>query len=144
MDSILDPPGLPFGSLLAPKMAETSLGIPLGPARSHSRLLFFGLQAPQERSKSPSRPLQEASRSPRCSKRPPGSHLAPNFLQFWSHLSWKTELWKLFGLPPAALWESFQQYCKTAVLQACAGPATGAQRHLDNTIHHLRLKLGLS
>ena len=40
--SILDPPGLPWGRLLAPQMAETSLEIRLGPPESRSRLLFFG------------------------------------------------------------------------------------------------------
>ena len=30
LDSILEPLGLPLGSLLAPKMAENSRGIPLG------------------------------------------------------------------------------------------------------------------
>ena len=40
LDSILDPPGLPWGSLLAPKMAETCLEIRLGPPKSGSRLLF--------------------------------------------------------------------------------------------------------
>ena len=39
-DPIWDPPGLRFGSHLAPKMAETSLGIPLGAAKSRSRALF--------------------------------------------------------------------------------------------------------
>ena len=43
LDPILNPPGLPFGSLLAPKMAETCLEIRLGPPKSGSRL-FFRLQ----------------------------------------------------------------------------------------------------
>ena len=43
-DPILDPPGLPFGSLLAPKMAETCLEIRLGPPKSGSRLFFFRLK----------------------------------------------------------------------------------------------------
>ena len=46
LDPILDPPGLRFGSLLAPKMAETCLEIRLGPAKSSSRLLFFGSKRP--------------------------------------------------------------------------------------------------
>ena len=69
----MDPLGLPFGSLLAPKMAETSLGIPLGAAKSRSRLVFFGPRAVQERSKRSPRPLQEASMSPRRSRKAPRS-----------------------------------------------------------------------
>ena len=42
MDSILDPPGLPWGSLLAPKMLETCLEIPPGRPKSRSKDLFFG------------------------------------------------------------------------------------------------------
>ena len=64
-DPILDSRGLRFGSLLAVKMAETSLGIPLGAAKSRSRDLFSGPCAVQERSKWPPRALQEASRRPR-------------------------------------------------------------------------------
>ena len=70
-DPILDPPGLRFGSLLALKMAETSLGSPLGAAKSRSRGLFFGPRAVQERSKRSPRPLQEASMRPRRSKKAP-------------------------------------------------------------------------
>ena len=74
LSSIRETLGLLLGSLLAPKMAQTSLGIPLGPAQSRSRRLFFGPRAAQDRSKKPPRPLQEAFRRPRSSKKPPGSH----------------------------------------------------------------------
>ena len=53
LDPILDPPGDRFGSLLAPKIAETSLGIPLGAPKSRSKDLFFGPGGVQERSKRP-------------------------------------------------------------------------------------------
>ena len=49
LDPILDPPGLRFGSFLAPKMAETCLEIRLGPAKSSSRLLFVRLQEANKR-----------------------------------------------------------------------------------------------
>ena len=42
LDPILDPPGLSFGSFLAPKMVETCLGVRLGPPKTGSRLLFIG------------------------------------------------------------------------------------------------------
>ena len=42
MDLILDPPGLPWGSLFAPKMLETCLEIPPGRPKSRSKDLFFG------------------------------------------------------------------------------------------------------
>ena len=86
MDSILDPLGLPFGSLLAPKMAETSLGIPLGAAKSRSRALCFDPRALQDRTKRHLRALQEASRRLRHSKKPPGSHSGPIWLLFVIHL----------------------------------------------------------
>ena len=93
LDWILEPLGLPFGSFLAPKMAETCLGIPLGAAKSRSRLLFSAPRAPQEASKSlplangslhladqaclrASRDLQHAS------KRPP----EPIWQPYWYHL----------------------------------------------------------
>ena len=75
--SILDPLGLPLGSLLDPKMAETSLGNPLGAAKKRSRGLFFGPRAVQERSKRSQRPLQEASMRPRRSKKGPRGLWAP-------------------------------------------------------------------
>jgi hypothetical protein len=49
--SIWDPFGLRFGTLLALKMAETCLWIPLGAPKSRSGDLFFGPGDPQERSK---------------------------------------------------------------------------------------------
>ena len=57
--SILDPLGLPFGTFLAPKMAETSLGLPLGAAKSRSRLVLFGPEGLQERSKRRKRGFQK-------------------------------------------------------------------------------------
>ena len=52
-DTILDPPGLRFGSFLAPKIAETCLEIPLGAPKSRSGDFFFGPGGLQERSKRP-------------------------------------------------------------------------------------------
>ena len=46
--SILDPPGLPWGRLLAPQMAETSLEIRLGPPESRSRLFFSAPRGEKE------------------------------------------------------------------------------------------------
>ena len=77
--SALDPPGLHVGSLLSLKMAETSLGNPLGAAKSRSRGLFFGPRAVQERSKRSPRPLQEASMRPRRSKKGPRGLWGPIF-----------------------------------------------------------------
>ena len=48
---IWNPSGIHFGNLLASKMAETSLGILLGAAKSRSRLLFSAPRASQEASK---------------------------------------------------------------------------------------------
>ena len=50
-DTILDPPGLRLGSLLASKVAETCLGIPLGAPKSSSGDFFFGPGGLQERSR---------------------------------------------------------------------------------------------
>ena len=78
LGSILDTLGLPFKSLLAPKMAETCLGNPLGPAKSRSRALFFGPRAVQERSKRSPRPpkklrilLQTRQKAPKTAARYP-------------------------------------------------------------------------
>ena len=49
LHSILDPPGLPQGSLLAPKMLETCLEIPPGRPKSRSKDLFFRLQEAKKR-----------------------------------------------------------------------------------------------
>ena len=49
--------------MLDPFLDETCLEIPLGPARSRSRALFFGSEGLQERSKSHSRGLRQPSRS---------------------------------------------------------------------------------
>ena len=92
MDSILDPLGLPFGSLLAPKMAETCLGIPLGAAKSCSRLLFLAPRAPQEASKSaPSAPGsppfadQAFLRAPRHLQEAPKRPPRPIWQPCWHH-----------------------------------------------------------
>ena len=80
LSSTCKPHGLLSGSLLALKMAETSLGIPRGAAKSRSRDLLFDPGAFQECSKRPPGALQEASRS------------APRGLQaairqaFWHHV----------------------------------------------------------
>ena len=71
LESILDLLGLPFGTLLATKMAETCLGNRLGPAQSRSRLLLFGPGGFQERSKRLPRAVQEASKSWSCSRMGP-------------------------------------------------------------------------
>ena len=73
-DPILDPPGLRFGSLLAPKVAETSLGIPLGAPKSRSKDLFFGPGGVQERSK---RPAGGQNKAP-CFGTVLGTALAPS------------------------------------------------------------------
>ena len=70
---IWDPPGLRFGSLLALKMGETSLGNHLGAAKSRSRGLFSAPRAVQEGSKRAPRPLQELKRLQDGSKTPPGA-----------------------------------------------------------------------
>ena len=60
-DSILDiAPGLRLGSFLANEMAATSLGMPLGAAKSHSRV-FFGFGGFQERSKTQKRGFQNGA-----------------------------------------------------------------------------------
>ena len=63
--------GLRFGRHVALKMAETSLGIPLGAAKSRSRALFFG-------SKTAPRGLHEAKTLEEESKRPHGSDFDPS------------------------------------------------------------------
>ena len=65
--------------------------------------------------------LQEAS----------GEQLGIQFASILEPISLQNPALETFGMLPAGLRESLQQYCKTAVLQVCAGPATGAQRHLD-------------
>ena len=81
-DPILDPPGLPFGSALAPKIAETSLEIPLGALKGRSKDLFFGPGGLQERSKRLPRGPQPARTAPRALQEASGSILEP----FGSHL----------------------------------------------------------
>ena len=80
-DPILDPPGLSFGSALAPKIAETCLEIPLGALKRCSKDLFFGPGGLQERSTRPSRGLQAAKTAPRAPLEASGSILQ----LFWSH-----------------------------------------------------------
>ena len=55
LDSILDPPGLPFGSLLAPKVLETCLEIPPGRPKSRSEDLFSAPRNEKEGSKKESK-----------------------------------------------------------------------------------------
>ena len=70
-DPILDPPGLSFGSALAPKIAETCLEIPLGAPKSRWKDLFSARdgskgapRGPREASSLPTQ-LQELSKRPR-------------------------------------------------------------------------------
>ena len=77
----MEPLGLPFGSLLAPKMAETCLDFFFWSAREPFKSFFFSApeasrSAPgdsQEPSKSCSRGLQELKRPQEGSKRPLGT-----------------------------------------------------------------------
>ena len=80
-DPILDPPGLRFGSFLAPKIAETCLEIPLGAPKSRSKDLFFGPGGLQGRSKRPPRGLQPAKTAPRALQEASGSILE----LFWTN-----------------------------------------------------------
>ena len=146
LDSILNPFGLPFGSLLAPKMAETCLGIPLGAAKSRSGLLLGAPRAPQEASKSVPRGFQETSRLPRgfqeLSKRLQdrfwshfGAILEPFGEPFWSYFG---DIWdKFVGMalrgPPGVfqmLPRAFQEPNRTA--QRALGPE-GPQSELRDT-----------
>ena len=81
----MDPPGLRFESLLALKMAETSVGIPFGAAKSRSRALFCAPNAKVDAHRVRSGALQEASRRSRRSKRPPGSHFGSIWQPFRNH-----------------------------------------------------------
>ena len=72
-DPMLDPPGLSFGSALAPKIAETCLEIPLGAPKSLSKDLFPGPGGPQGRSKRFPRGLQAAKTAPRALQEASGS-----------------------------------------------------------------------
>ena len=91
--SFLDPLGLSFGSPLAPKSAETSLGIFLRAVQGPPGLLFFGLGGFQERSKSPPRGKRLPEQILDPSKVPPRPMLAPfwtafrnHFEQIWSYV----------------------------------------------------------
>ena len=99
----------PFWKPFGPKMAETSLGIPLGAAKSRSRLVFFGLRAVQERSKMSPRPLQEASRRPIRSKKTPRCLWGPTFTPPRPLGTSKTAVWGMnsqcFEGPPGACQE---------------------------------------
>ena len=77
MGSVLGPPGLLFGLPSGPGQFETSLLGALGPAKSRSRLVFFGPRAAQERSKRVPRPLPEAFMRPRRPKKAPGGLWGP-------------------------------------------------------------------
>ena len=78
---ILDPPGLPFGRLSAPKIVETSLEISLGAPKGRSKDLFFGPGGLQERSKRPPRGLQAARTARRALQEASGSIWEP----FWTN-----------------------------------------------------------
>ena len=86
-DPFLERSGLRFGSLLALKMAETSLGSPLGAAKSRSRVPFFRPWSPpralQDGSRSAPRCLQEAERLQEASGEPFCTRLDPIWDQFW-------------------------------------------------------------
>ena len=58
-------------------MAETCLGIPLGAAKSRSRLLLGAPRGVQERPKRLPRDLQAAKTTPRALQEAPGSILEP-------------------------------------------------------------------
>ena len=135
LDSILDPLGLLFGSLMAPNLAETALIIHLGAAKSRSRRLFFGPRAAQERSERPPRPLHEAFKRPRGSERPPGSYLGPILPPCWTQPGRKNHPPKACRQLFACQWPGIQLHCKTAVLQAGAGPASGA--HAPTRCHEI-------
>ena len=96
MGPILDPLGAPFGSLLDPKIAETSLEISPRAAKSRPNYFLFGPGGLHECSKRSPRALQEASMRLRRSKK--GSRA----------------LWGAFFTPPGPLWTS-----KTGAPGAC-------------------------
>ena len=80
-DPIWDPPGLRFGSLLAPKIVENCLEIRLGAPKGRSRALWVGPEGVQERSKRPPGGKNKgiiratmAKRLPRGLQDPSGSH----------------------------------------------------------------------
>jgi len=58
IDSMMDPLGASVGSHLAPKIAENSLGIPMGTAKSHLTLLFRPQERPQRHPKALHKPLE--------------------------------------------------------------------------------------
>ena len=126
LSSVLNPRGILFGSLLATKMAENSLGILLDRPRncffqkklgSRPAVLMFSSRTSraarehlfcrpqsrprvlQEASRSAPRSLQEASRRLRRSKKPPWRPLGPLWTPCWSPQ--KTFLDR-FGSPTAA------------------------------------------
>ena len=73
---ILGCPRRPFGSLLAPKRAETCLEISLGAPKSRSRVFFLSWRPPgasQEASKSAPRGFQELKGVQDAPKRVPGT-----------------------------------------------------------------------
>ena len=76
---ILDPPGLTFGTLLAPKIAENCLEIPLGAPKSRSRALWIGPGGLQERPRRPTggqnKGTERATYSQEASKMGPGAIL---------------------------------------------------------------------
>ena len=82
LDLVLAPFGHPFWSLLATKMAETCLEIPLGTPKSRSRDVFFGPGGLQERSKRLPRGIQAAKTAPRALQEAPGSILELYWISF--------------------------------------------------------------
>ena len=76
---ILDPPGFPFGTLLAPKIAESCLEIALGAPKSRSRALWIGPGGLQERPRRPTggqnKGTVRATYSQEASKMGPGAIL---------------------------------------------------------------------
>ena len=111
---ILDPPGLRFGSCLAPKIVETCLEIPLGAPKSRSKDLFFGPGGLQERSKRPTEGQNKGTERATRAKRHPrgvqdrfGTPFGSIFEQFWRHFGamWGA-FWRTFGTHFRTVWES--------------------------------------
>ena len=98
------PFGLLLGSLLALRMAETSLKIPLGPAKSSSRVFFFGPGGVQERPKRLTGGQNKGTKRATRAKRPPRGLWDP----FWSHfVTVFAPFWSYFGAIVGAVLDSF-------------------------------------
>ena len=85
LGSIFDHLGVALGSFFASKMAEISLGSPLGAAQMRSRVLFCAPNPQVDAHRGRSGALQASSRRPRRSKRPPGGHFGPMWLPFGTY-----------------------------------------------------------